>query len=396
MKTQSHSFSVIKRYGLRACSVLLSASFCVSTVFAQVAPPKPGTDVLIFANGEKLVGHLVSATGPKITFHSDMAGDVTAPWSKVKELHSSGKFAVAETGVLLGRHADLSKVPQGTVAAEDQKIQVDPGNGAAAQTVPVAQAANVIPEDSFLGAFRKPKFTDFWHGTASLGAALVAATQDSRSLSTAVTLSRTVPNETWADPRYRTTFDFSSAYGELTQPGTPTVKTDIIHADVEQDEYFSQKLYGFGNAAFDHSISQGLSLEQTYGGGIGYTVFKTAIQELDLKAEVAYIKYAYEPVVEADGTKMTPPDKDLIGAVITQIYNRSFKRGITLHESLSITPAFNDNSAYSALGTVNLSIPVFKKLSFTIGTSDSYLNDPPVGFKKNSFQFTTNLTYAIN
>jgi Protein of unknown function, DUF481 len=85
----------------------------------------------------------------------------------------------------------------------------------------------------------------------------------------------------------------------------------------------------------------------------------------------------------------------LVGGVFTQIYNRNFAKGIILHEQLAFTPAFNDTSAYSALGTVNLSIPVFKRLAFTIGTSDSYLNEPPTGFKKNSFQFTTNLAYIF-
>ena len=40
-------------------------------------------------------------------------------------------------------------------------------------------------------------------------------------------------------------------------------------------------------------------------------------------------------------------------------------------------------------------MPVYKRLSFTVGTIDTFLNDPPPGFKKNSFQFTTGVTYAL-
>ena len=39
-----------------------------------------------------------------------------------------------------------------------------------------------------------------------------------------------------------------------------------------------------------------------------------------------------------------------------------------------------------------------KALSFSVGTLDSYLNDPPASLpptKRNSFQFTMGLTYAI-
>jgi len=374
----------------------LSGVFTASFLFGQDATAKPEPDVLVFTNGEKLIGHLVSANGGSVTFQSDMAGAITVDWSKVKELHSSEKFVIAEKGMLFHKHDDLSKVPQGTVSLTDQKLEVKPDGGATQQTVPVANVQNVVPQGGFLRAFQKKKLTEGWLGSAGLGLALVAATQNSRSITSNLTLSRTVPNESWIDADYRTTLNFNSAYGELTQSGTPTVRTDIIHADIEQDDYFSKKLYGFGNAAFDHSSSQGLELQQTYGGGIGYTVFKTGVQELDLKASVAYINYSYSDVILTDGTHVPQPGRHLIGAVFMQIYNRTFPKGILLHEQLAITPAFNDTSAYSALGTVNLSIPLYKRLAFTIGTIDSYINQPPPTFKKNSFQFVTNVSYTFN
>ena len=40
-------------------------------------------------------------------------------------------------------------------------------------------------------------------------------------------------------------------------------------------------------------------------------------------------------------------------------------------------------------------MPVFKRLSVAISALDMFLNDPPPGFKKNSFQFTTGITYSL-
>jgi len=101
--------------------------------------------------------------------------------------------------------------------------------------------------------------------------------------------------------------------------------------------------------------------------------------------------------------RFTPSDefpdgetKHLIGSVFTETYDRLFRRGMTFHEQLSITPVFNDPSAYSAIGTVNLSMPVYKRLAVTIGAVDSYFNTPPPNFKRNSFQFLTSITYTIN
>jgi hypothetical protein len=39
--------------------------------------------------------------------------------------------------------------------------------------------------------------------------------------------------------------------------------------------------------------------------------------------------------------------------------------------------------------------PTYKRLGFTVGTQDNYLNDPAAGSKKNSFQFTAGLTYSL-
>jgi heme-binding NEAT domain protein len=66
-----------------------------------------------------------------------------------------------------------------------------------------------------------------------------------------------------------------------------------------------------------------------------------------------------------------------------------------LLETANILPAFNNSNDYSANATLALSIPVFKRLSASISTTDNYLNDPQVGYKKNSYQFVTGVTYLL-
>ncbi len=66
---------------------------------AQGTPaPKPDAnsepDVLVLSNGDTLHGKFVSEIAGKVTFHSDPLGDVSLGWDKIKELHTSQKFAV--------------------------------------------------------------------------------------------------------------------------------------------------------------------------------------------------------------------------------------------------------------------------------------------------------------
>ena len=50
----------------------------------------------MLSNGDTLHGKFVSEIAGKVTFHSDPLGDVSLGWDKIKELHTSQKFAVLD------------------------------------------------------------------------------------------------------------------------------------------------------------------------------------------------------------------------------------------------------------------------------------------------------------
>lgn len=353
---------------------------------APVAPKAP-PDELVLQDGEKLLGHLDHADAAGVVFKSDMAGNVTVPWKNIKELHSQSKYAVIPKGVNLEKNQDTGNIPQGTVSVADQKIEVQPAPASSPQTVPVDNTAHIVDQPSFQKATEGNEgFLHSWGGAATLGVTLVEATQNNETITSAINLVRITPTVDWMDRISRTTFDFSSSYGKLTEPGTPTVKTSIYHADAEQDRYFTPSLYVFGRAAFDHNFSQGLDLQQSYGGGIGWTVLPKPANQLDLKAEVDYQDQQFT---------VSTQNQTLFGSIFSEAYDHAFKHGLVLHQALSASPAWNNSDAFTGFADVNLKMPVFKRLSLAVDALDTYLHDPAPGFKKNSFQFTTGITYAI-
>jgi len=359
-----------------------SALLCAQTPAAA----KPEPDVLIFTDGEKLIGQLKSAKGKSVTFKSDMAGEVTVDWSKVKELHTSRPFAVIGKNVKIVRHGDVSAVPQGSLAMSDQKIAVQPASGAP-QTVAVPDTAVVVGQPEFTKAVNGNQgFFNNWGGAVTAGLSLVEATQNARTFTGGIALVHTSPAESWLPPRTKTIVDFTAAYGKVTQPGLPDIKTAIYHADAEEDKYFSSRLFGFGQTAFDHNYSQGLDLQYMVGGGLGWTASKTATSELDLKAAASYIHQSFF---------VSAYNQNLVGATLGETYTRKFAHGVLLNEQISTTPAFNNSSAFFATGSMTLAFPVHKRLGLSLTTLDTFLNDPPPGFKKNSFQFSAGLTYAL-
>jgi len=359
--------------------VLVAALF-LGTLEAADMP-----DTLTITGGEIFIGKLVRSSNDSLIFHSDGAGDVRVSWAKVKDFTSSRIFAVIPKGVELQAKQADSTIPRGTIHITDQMIQITSAEGQPLKTVPAEGTAFIVDEDSYRKALHNPNFFEEWKGAVTGGVSLVTATQKSETFTSAVHLVRAIPDDDWLTPRNRTLFNFVSSYGKVHEPNTPDIKTDLIHFDGERDEYFSPRVYALEQAAFDHNFSLGLTLQQTYGGGLGWTAVKSARQTLDFKASGSYMAQQF-----ADATT-----KNLVGSIFNETYHRDLVAGIKFDEQITAIPAWNKTNALSANGGAGITIPLSKGLGFNVSTLDSFLNDPPPGFRKNSFQFTTGITYSL-
>ncbi len=392
------------RVFLRATATASLAAGLAMSLGAGIALAQAVPDTLVLNNGDILHGKLVQEIGGVVTFHTDELGDISVPWAKIKELHSSQKFAIIPKGVELQGKKRVHQVPVGTVDVKDNALTVT-GTNTPAEAVPLASAAYIVDEptvDKLLN--HEPRFTQGWNGSATAGATIVSASTNQYTVSGAVGLVRVVPNVPWLSPRNRTVFDFSGSYGKITQPAytnpapppaivpASTLKTAILHVDAERDEYLSPRFYALVNTAFDHNYSQSLSLQQLYGGGLGYTAVKTPKQELDVKATIQYERQNFMASSAGPATQ-----DNLIGSTFGASYIAHLKVA-TYTQGVSYLPAYNEPHDYSLNETDTLSFPAWKNFSFTVGTLDSYINNPPVSApptKANSFQFTMGLTYAI-
>ncbi|HZS56340.1 MAG TPA: DUF481 domain-containing protein [Bryobacteraceae bacterium] len=361
-----------------------AASKASQSVGGRGGSPAADPDVLILTDGEKLIGQMESATDASLVFKSNLIGEVTMEWAKVQELHSSQAFAAIPKN-LKPLKKENTAVGHGTLDATNHQLAIKSAQGAP-QTMPVGDIGNIVPEAEYQKAFRRSSLIKGWKGGLTAGLSLTEATQNNHTYTAAASFVRSVPAEDWLNLRRRTIFDYTQAYGKLTQPGTPTVKTSLYHIGLEQDWYLSPRVFAFAQAIFDHNFSQGLDLQQTYGGGLGFVVFKTAAQELDFKGSVDYVEQRFA---------LSSQNKNLISSIFGETYLHTFAHGIQFNEQGAFTPAWNDTSAYSAFGNATLTFPVYHHFGLTLGALDNFLNDPPPGFKKNSFEFTAGATYSL-
>ncbi len=375
-----------------ATLIVLLVSLAVPSRAQTDNGSKPTADVIVFVNGDRLSGTLERGVGDTIVFKSDMTGEITVPLSKIKELHSSGSFAVLRKDQPVTRTA----VTPGTISYADDQITVM-APGGVPTTLPVKELSFVIDQGTYDKELaRKAGALTGWNGNIAAGATLVRSTQNGTTFNTAVMLVRQIPTVPYLPTRNRTSFNLSETYGTLRQPVIPqttpptpdtVAKTSIFHSDLERDEYLSPKFYALAQLAYDHNYSQGLDLQQIYGGGFGWTAFETPTQQLDLKADVHYEKQQFET---ASG------NVNLIGSTFSEAYRRTFPRKVLLTETVNLIPAWNDLNAYAANGSLGLAIPVFRRFNVSFTTTDSFINNPSIGFQKNSFQFVTAVGYSLH
>ncbi|MDE1155381.1 MAG: DUF481 domain-containing protein [Acidobacteriaceae bacterium] len=372
-------------------SLLLGASIA----FAQSAA-KPAPDVLVFSNGDQLTGKLEKITGGSVQFQTDMAGEVSIGFDKIKSVHSSSTFVLFRK-----QSRGLPESKHGEVVVEDGKLTITPKAGTA-ETITTADVLYLVDEGTYEHDMaRKAGFSTGWNGTVTGGATLVQATNSSTTLTAGIALVRALPTVAFLPPRNRTTLNLTETYGKQTSPVIPPTdpaspdvitKTSIFHFDGERDEYITERFYALVDSSLDHNYSQGLSLQQIYGGGVGWTPIKSAVQELDLKAEAHYEVQWF--MSSGDGAVSTP-DTHLFGSTFAETYSRNLPHKIVFTESGNIIPGWTDMNAYSANVSAGLALPVYKRLSASVSATDNFLNNPAVYYKKNSFQFVTGVTYTL-
>jgi hypothetical protein len=379
----------------------LPVVFAATNAMAQDAAAKPGVDVLIFTNGDQLTGTLLTEGDGTVTFHSDMTGDVKVEWKKIKSLRTGGKYAVITSADKLRVGRPAPQIPVGTLNVADDQVSVS-GVGGEVKNVATKDAAYLVNADDFQKAIsHEPGFTHGWAGGITLGASLVESTQTSESFTGAIALVRTQPSVDWLAPRNKTIFNATAAYGLTTQPfiagvqAASSAKTNILHGDIERDQYLTQRFYVLGDASADHNIGSGLQVQQIYGGGAGYSVIKEKTRTLDVKGDIHYQKQDFYPSADFPSGQTL----NLIGASIGEMFMQQLPKGLVFNETGTVLPAFNtpagQPSAFSAQVIAGLLFPVYKNLGFTLGAQDNFVNNPPIGYKKNTFQFTGGLTYTL-
>ena len=245
--------------------LILVVFLVLGLVAGSVAPSV--ADEVLFLNGDRLTGTILSASGGKLTIKTEGAGDVTVDLSKVKTFSTDEPVRVGRKGA-----EEEPPVSSRVSAGPDRQVEASPAPGAPPQPVPITEIAVINPPPPA------------WKGALSLNGLLTTGNSETEQLGFLANASKRWPHD-------RLTFGAEYSYGRQKDPDTGEKHTTINYAMAlaKYDHFFTKKFYGYLNLKAEHDEVADLEVRLAPGVGVGYQWFEGPKFNLSTEAGVSWV-----------------------------------------------------------------------------------------------------------
>ncbi len=238
---------------------ILTCALAVALALAGRA----AADEILFLNGDRLTGKIVSADGGKLTIKTDTAGEVTVDLAKVKTFSTDEPIVIKSGDTTLS-----SKV----TAGPDGSVQVVPVAGGTPQVIALKDVAKINP----------PPVK--WTGSIVGNALITTGNSQTENFGLSVNAVRRSEID-------RITLGAAYYYGRQEIKGTDKQETTIDNWFVfgKYDYFLTKKLYLYGGVRVEQDNIADLDLRLTIGGGAGYQWFETPTFNFNTEAGLAWV-----------------------------------------------------------------------------------------------------------
>ncbi len=332
-------------------------------------------DQITLTNGDRISGNIVKYDGKVLVLKSDLAGEITVPWTGVADIVSLNPLSVGITGgqVVVGTvrgaggSVSVATRDAGTITASRDSIQF------------IRSQAEQAAYEAQVERYRNPRLTDLWTGFLDLGLA------ESRGNARTENVSLTA-NAARATSRDKIAAYFTSIYSKGTVENNGSALTaNAKRGGLSYNLNFSKKWFAFGSVDLESDQFQSLDLRFVPAGGVGYHLMDSETTSLDLQAGAALNREFF-----TTGLSRTHGE-----AVLGEVFQQKFSKTTLLQEKFFYYPGVSDSRHRINFDT-SLVTAIRKWLSWQLTVSDRYLSDPVPGRKNNDVLFTTGarLTFA--
>jgi putative salt-induced outer membrane protein YdiY len=291
---------------------------CIYALLILYSPLFAAADEIFFKNGDRLTGQILRLEGGRLTFKSNLAGEVTVNLTDLESFKSDQPLDVRlEDGSSV--RAPVRDAPRGEVTVAPDTPQ--------ARTLSVAKVKAINPKDG-------------WSGSALAGMLVTRGNSNTDNANVEFNFEKRRVDD-------RLTGGATYLYGRQRDPGTgdKATTTDNWNARLKYDYFFSPRLYAYANTKVEKDNIANLDVRLTPGGGVGFQI----VDRPDFKALVeGGLTYVYEKFAapeEASTTEFRDHNEYFSGRLAYKLEKR-FADRLTLFHNAEYLPSFRDIDDY--------------------------------------------------
>ena len=219
---------------LRLCVPALVLSLCSAAL----------GDEVVFKNGDRLTGKIVSADGGKLVIETTVAGKVTVDLANVKTFSTDSPVEL--------RLKDGSTVKDSLASSEEGQVATKGSGNIAAQPLPIDNIAKINPKES-------------WTGSIIAGALITRGNSETDNVNISIDAVRRREDD-------RMTASAGYLYGKQKDPGTGDDSTTVDNWFLlgKYDYFLSEKTYLYGLGRIERDRIADLDLRVSPSVGVGY------------------------------------------------------------------------------------------------------------------------------
>lgn len=318
-------------------------------------------DEVIFLNGDRLTGKIVSAALGKLVLKTDAAGEVTIDLAKVRTFSTDQPVVV--------RKVDEASTVETTVGAgAEGQVQTAPAPGAATEAVPISRIAFINPP------------VPAWNGSLALNGLFTGGNTESTQIGFTGDL-----RKRWEHDRL--TFEGVYTYGRQKDPdtGDTATTTDYGRISGKYDHFFTKKFYGYALMKAEHDGVADLEYRLSPGVGGGYQWFEEPTFHLSTEAGITYV---YEKFEDEDAN-------DFVGPRLAYAVDWTPVDPLKLYHTFEYNPAFDDFGDYLMTLVAGAKVKITKAFFGDVRFEWAYDSTPAPGREKSDTRFLVGIGWQF-
>lgn len=284
-------------------------------------------DQLFLTNGDRLTGTLQLMVDEKLTFKTNLAGDITVDIENVRTITTDAPVVL--------RLQDGSTVKAQLSATEAGHLLLQQGTVIESQTIPLARVTAINPP--------RPK----WHGNLRAGYTITRGNSETEDANAGFDLQRRADKD-----RITAAGAYFFSREKDDDSGDRNTTKDEWFARLQYDYFWKPQLYVYGNSRVERDRIADLDLRLLIGTGLGYQWFETSQFSLSTEAGVGW---QYE-VFEDDESN------EQVSARLAYHIAKQINRRLRVFHDTEFYPSIEDISDYFLVTQAGLQVSLIESL----------------------------------